>query len=366
MKVMPVLWILMLTLVLAVPQVQALPEYQMKYQQSCGLCHYNPTGGGMRTLYGAQFFSYTDLPANPLGFEEIERIMPKLGEQLQVGADFRGLYVVQNDLDEEIETPGDGNMFVLMQADAYFAYTFSDKTLVHIDISDNGTQEAYAMFSGLPLSGVVRVGRFMPSFGWRVPDHTLYTRRFTGYGSLQGPGPLAYDTGLEVGIYPEGWDVTVGVVNGIPASDGKAVLGRVAKRIILGSLNLSVGASYRMHDVGGIGDSENHSGAFYGAHWGRWTFIGETDYLDRPTLDETGLVSMHQLRYMLKRGLYANAGYEWYDNNLDQSGGYYWRGRFSLDYIPRGYVSFTPSIEWNHDPSGHEYGLGFVQFHLWL
>jgi len=32
----------------------AVPRYSARYGQSCTLCHQNPTGGGMRTLYASQ------------------------------------------------------------------------------------------------------------------------------------------------------------------------------------------------------------------------------------------------------------------------------------------------------------------------
>ena len=32
------------------------PRYSVQVDQSCALCHTNPTGGGQRSLFGAQFF----------------------------------------------------------------------------------------------------------------------------------------------------------------------------------------------------------------------------------------------------------------------------------------------------------------------
>lgn len=343
----------------------ALPEYQVKYQQTCALCHHAPTGGGMRTLYGAQFFSYTDLPVSKLDFAEMERVKPQLNDNIQFGFDLRGLFYLQNDF-EDSDQPSQGtdhNQFVLMQADAYISAKLSDQAHVLLDFSRNGVQEGYALFRGLPMTGVVRAGKFMPSYGWRFADHKLFTRRFLDYGGTRGAGPKSYDSGVELGFYPEGWDITVGIFNGVANSNGKATVARIARRHTLGGLNLSIGGSYRLEDWGNASESDQFYGSFYGANLGRLTFLGEVDWLDMQT---QGYVMTQQLRYMIRNGVYLNTYYEFFDSDLDIKAGNYWRTRFTADIIPRGYYSITPAFEWNHDPNGDEYGIGEVQLHVWL
>ncbi len=319
----------------------------------------------MRTLYGAQFVSYTDLAAKTLSLEDIERVKPRINESLQVGLDLRGLYYAQDDLKKNDSTrlQQDDNRFVLMQASFYLAYTLSEPTQVCLDVSNRGLQEAYALFQGLPMSGVVRVGKFMPAYGWRFADHKLFSRRFLDYGGSQGAGTKAYDTGIEIGFYPQSWDMTLGLINGVAGTHGRAMLARLARRITVGTLNTSLGGSYRVEDIGDMKHSPQFWGAFYGMHWSRWTFLGETDMVDEST---AGVVATHQLRCMAKRGLYFNVYYEFFDPDLDHQTGFYWRTRLSSDVIPRGYFSLTPALEWNHDDRGDEYGTGELQLHLWL
>jgi hypothetical protein len=361
----PGCFVLLLMMAALCQNLLALPEYQMRYLQSCGLCHFNPTGGGMRTLYGAQFVSYTDLPMKTLSLEDIEKVKPRINEDLQVGLDLRGLYYAQNDLkkNDSARPSLDDNRFVLMQASLYLAYTLTERATVCLDFSNFGLEEAYALFQGLPMTGVVRVGKFMPSYGWRFADHKLFVRQFLDYGGLQGPGTKAYDTGVEIGAYPQGWDMTLGLINGTAATQGKAILGRVAKRATIASVNASLGASYRAEDIGDWRHSPQFYGAFYGLYWNRWTFLGETDVLDESV---NGLVATHQLRWMATRGWYWNIYYQYFDPDVKHQTGYQWSTRLSSDILPRGYFSLSPAIEWDHDSGGYEYGTAEVQVHLWL
>lgn len=348
----------------------ALPEYAVRYNQTCALCHYNPTGGGMRTLYGAQFFSYTDLPDKPKTFEALQEMMPKAGDRLQYGFDVRSLYALTESPaeDEDIR----GNEFVLMQADAYFAYSLSDATSVIVDVSNNGIEEAFGMHTGWNGKLQIRAGRFRSTYGWGFVDHTSYVRRFLDYGSLRGAGLKAYDTGLEGGVYFDRWDLTLGISNGIPGNNGNDLYARYARRFALGDLTATLGGSGRYMDVGKGGELLWQRGLFYGASLGRLAFIGETDqYLYQwGTGDMTSLTASHLLRFTIHQGLYANAWYEYHDKDMDTASGYNQRVRFGLDYVPRGYLAISPMIEYNQEEldtnAEQSYAQFTLQLHLWL
>lgn len=49
-----ILLIVLLITCCQVSFVQAIPRFSVQYGQSCQLCHHNPLGGGMRSLYGVQ------------------------------------------------------------------------------------------------------------------------------------------------------------------------------------------------------------------------------------------------------------------------------------------------------------------------
>ncbi|MBS1261867.1 MAG: hypothetical protein MAG453_01202 [Calditrichaeota bacterium] len=346
----------------------ALPEYQVRYNQTCALCHYNPTGGGIRTEYGAQFFSYSDLPVNKLEFEQIRELSPRINDRLQYGLDLRGVYALRHDWNEDGDGEVEGNEFVLMQGDAYFAYAMSDVTNVVLDISLRGVEEAFADFTFYNGKLRVRAGQYRSTYGWGFVDHTLFVRRFLGYGSLRGPGTRAYDSGMEAGVYLQRYDLTVGASNGSPGTAGNAYHGRFARRFQLGNLTATLGASGRVTDLGAGTFSPWHAGAFYGSNFGRFTFLGETDLLAE-TEGTTGLVASHLLRFTVRRGVYVNGWYEYYDPDLDYTTGHGWRVRAGIDFVPFGYFSVSPMYEWNYADYGafddERFGQFLVQLHLW-
>ncbi len=67
------LLIVLLVLLAAIPALAG-PQYSAMMGQSCFLCHVNPTGNGMRELYGSQFFAPTYLPMKPTHFELLDKL----------------------------------------------------------------------------------------------------------------------------------------------------------------------------------------------------------------------------------------------------------------------------------------------------
>ncbi len=359
----------LLAILLFASFAHALPEYQVKYNQTCALCHHNPTGGGMRTLYGAQFFSYSDLAMEAKDFAEIQEILPQADDALQYGFDLRGLYALGHGYDDDENMQTRGNEFVMMQSDIYFAYTLTDATSAVVDVSNNGIEEAFANFSMKNGKIRVRAGKFRTTYGWGWVDHTVFARKYLDYGSDRGAGWRAYDTGVEAGLYTDRWDVTAGLTNGVPGSNGNAVSARIARRFGHNALTATLGLSGRSDDLGGGGYSARHYGAFYGFNVGPLTFLGETN-LREEVEDIQGMVATHQLRYMIKRGIYAHGWYEYYDPDMDTESGYIWRTRLGMDIIPRGYISISPMYQWAHSelnyPGSDESGQFLLQLHLWL
>ena len=68
---------------------QALPRYSARYEQNCGLCHVNPTGGGQRTLYAAQYIIPSELAMRNATPEQLAAIDPQLSKSISIGVDLR-------------------------------------------------------------------------------------------------------------------------------------------------------------------------------------------------------------------------------------------------------------------------------------
>ena len=349
-------------LTLFTSQLQALPRYSAKYKQSCSLCHQNPTGGGMRNLYGAQFFSYTELPVKPMeDLSQLDKINPMLNKNVQVGFDFRTIYWKS---DDELV----GNSFLAMHGDLYMAFSPSERMTVYIEKGIHSAFEAFALLKKLPMSGTLKAGRFIPAYGWRFVDHKSFVRDFLGFSQYPDFGPrLVEDTGLELGFYPEKWEAVFGLTNGgsgpIDYDKGKAFTTRVLKRLAIGDLQLTFGGSYRYGEFGSDDPLLRYGGGLWGLNYQNLSYVGETDWLIKP--DVTGMVNTHQLSYRVHPGWDMILGWDQYNSDIDDENiTPFWRGKISSEIFLTGYLELIPAFYW-HEYDGKEYGTGEIQLHVW-
>ena len=339
----------------------ATPQFAVRYNKSCQTCHVNPTGGGMRSMHGAQIFSYMELPWKELDdFSELENFNPKVGKNFQFGVDFRTLYYTSDD-------PTFGNSFLTMEGTFYTAIAPTDKTLVYLAKGLYSSFEGFVLFRDLPMFGAVRAGRFTPAYGWRSPDHNTYTRSYLGYG--QGRGN---EDGVEFGLYPSDWEVSASITNGsVGITDGdrgKTTSVRALKRHSFGDLNLTAGGSWRYAEFN-LGKGQpvltpltRTFGPLWGLNWGKWTYLGEIDWNDATA---TSLVVSHSLGFLVKQGWNISAAYDFYDPDTDTKNGANWRTRIGAEIFPAGYLELMPGFVWER-VSGRERGTGELQLHVWF
>lgn len=215
----------MMTLLLA-GAASAEPHYSVLFGQSCFLCHTNPTGRGMRSLYGSQFFSPTYLPIKPVAAELLERIKPQLSDAVTIGADLRTIWLSENTQSDSaaagLSAPLSTNTGTIaqMQGNIYLALAPSDQFLIYYSqgiAQASGHFEAFGLANVLPLNGFVKAGQFQENFGWIFADHTSFVRTgmFMNYMGMSGdtPHPPEYGVGAEVGIRPKYVDLTASFTN---------------------------------------------------------------------------------------------------------------------------------------------------------
>ncbi len=91
-----VLLILVLLPVLgSLSPARAEPRFTALYGQDCSLCHVNPAGGGLRTLYASQYLVPEEL-ARPTATEEgLLSLNPEVTPGLTAGVDLRTLIYQQ-------------------------------------------------------------------------------------------------------------------------------------------------------------------------------------------------------------------------------------------------------------------------------
>lgn len=200
--------------------ISAYPKFAAYMGDKCMNCHVNPTGGGMRQGWGLKFsknFLYMKMfkKAN-----DSLKFNPQVSDGIQIGADMRLIFID----DQQGEGVPNRNTFFQMQGDLYVNAKIN-KYLnlviapgLYIPVLSLGSlatkYEIYGMVSNLPAGLRFRVGRFIPNFGIKVPEHRAYNRDYNGFYT-----PYASDAGIEAGI-----SLDIGTRKGGVTSQGSATL----------------------------------------------------------------------------------------------------------------------------------------------
>ena len=375
-----------MAVVIFVSNAFATPRYAAKYGQSCNLCHVNPTGGGMRTLYGAQFFSKMDMQWTPE--ENFEDYNPRLNDNFQYGGDYRSIYWAERT--KTNSTNNTLNSFLTMQADLYFAITPADNLLIYLEKGIGSAFEAYVLIRGLSEYGVLKVGRFVPSYGWRFAEHKAYVRDFLGYRSYttrEGVVQVSEDHGVEFGLYPMEWEISASITNGVAAgpgaggidirNEGKAFSTRALKRLSLGEVAMTLGGSFRYAEIGKNPPVSRYVGGFWGANYSNWTLVGETDWITKENpqskLVETQLVTTQVLNYQIRSGLSIFAGYDFWDPNIDKKEDnsvltndfISTRYKLGLNFFPTSYYGLSPVVYFQEE-NNIKTRTGELMFRVWF
>ena len=180
----------------------AYPQYQLSREQTCGACHLTPTGGGL--LNGNGELTDED-DARWGGDPTFLHGAVELPEWLHLGADVRFAAGASD------RGGGLGGAAFPMQLETHGQADYGAVSLV-ADLGVTIPRE------GEPLTALLarqhylqwrqgedgwygRVGRFMPTYGLRLAEHTAYTRRFGGtplFGETYGASVGWVTAGAEV------------------------------------------------------------------------------------------------------------------------------------------------------------------------
>ncbi len=294
---------------------RAIPAYSAAYGQKCMLCHTSPTGGGMRGAYASQFLIPSEIAFDVSEEESAGSIGADLSDQVSVGADLRTLF--RYSPDEEHQA---GNNVFQMQGDLYLHFQMSPRFTATLEQGISGSYELFGTAFVLPAGGYVKVGRFVPAYGWRFADHGMFVRQDLGWAP-----PQHSDVGLEFGLFPGETSLNLSLLNGsrgqvLDGDDRFAAALRGEWRHRIGSANLALGASfYREQETGA---ERILAGPFYYLHLGRITLLGEAD-LESVDGRAGGdlLAHSHELRLHLRQGLDLRATYNYLDPDIDSKTG---------------------------------------------
>lgn len=355
-----------LGVLLAAAAAFAVPRYSARYEQNCMLCHVNPTGGGMRSEYAVQDLIPNEIAMSAHGSGVLAALDTHLNKSIRIGADFRNQFM----LESEHSAQGSQQGFFPMQADLHVSFQLDPRYLLYFKKGRAETYEYYYLGHLLPFDGYVKGGRFVPPYGWKFDDHTMYVRSDLGFAP-----PANSDAGIEAGLAPKWGDVQVAVTNGsrgaLLDNDRRLAVSAVGGvRFRAGPLSAYAGLSGyaqpgRTEDLG-------MAGAFGSLHGWGLTWVGQADRVRRHPFNgpaTTAAVSSHELSLALARGVEMLGTFDWYDPDLDLATGSRSRWGVGFKAMPKPFMA----AELLYRRTEHQNGLalpgtdfdeGVFQLHL--
>lgn len=278
------------------------PYLAVRTGYTCGQCHVNQTGGGKRTAFG-NIYTQTHLYMTRLRENDAPRFVDgSLGPGVSVGADVRMRNVSRLEYEsDEGTTISSSNASQVTTAQLYGEVEAVEGALTfYLDqtVSPQTTnRELFAMLHTPARTVYGKVGRMLLPFGLRLIDDDAFIRNRTGYTYNR------HDLAVEIGTAAGPHTATVNLTDS-QLSARASVLFR----------HLRLGGSFGRSTT----RAEQHvAGAFGGLHFGRFTWLGEVDWITQGDLER--LAALAEVNVLLARGLNAKATYEFFDRNRDVS-----------------------------------------------
>jgi hypothetical protein len=301
-------WIAVAALLVAGMQAQAEPYLAAQMGLKCGQCHVNPTGGGLRNVFG-NTYAQTTLAQKRLGSEE-DLWTGQVMKFLSVGGNARANYAWEDVPDQDAT-----NEFAVEEARVYLDFgVIPNRLSVYIDqrvAPGNATNmEANVRYWVKENAVYLKAGRMYLPFGYRFEDDNTFVRQLSGI-NMQAP-----DEGVEVGFESGSWTAQLAISNGAGGGDEVDSGKQATTRVEFVQSVWRAGASllYNDTDLG----SRTGAGAFGAFRAGPVTLLGEVDYFDDESLgDGKLLATLAEADWKIMQGHNLKLSYEWYEPNDD-------------------------------------------------
>ncbi len=310
---------------------RAEPAFAVRTGYRCSQCHLNRSGGGMRTDFGS-LYSQTILPARLLAWREESNLLPANPDaRFAIGADLRLQYLnVQSDDVEDISS------FEIPEANVYGTFhPVPGRFSIYLDqtVGPGGAsaRELFGLYQFRRLRGYVKAGRFLPPYGWRLPDDAAFIRQFTGF-TYSAP-----DTGVEVGFEPGRWSAHLAVTNGGGGGGDDNEEKKITASAVYRFKSARVGLSASNEIDAG---TSRRAGLYAGLNVGRVALLIEGDWLEREEgeANREGLVALLETNLLIARGVNVKLAHDWLDPDRDLDTDEQTRDSLGLEVIPYPFV----------------------------
>jgi hypothetical protein len=316
---------------------QAEPYLAAQMGLKCGQCHVNPTGGGMRTVYG-NTFAQTVLAAKRIGAEE-DLWTGQVMKFLSVGGNARANYTYV-----DVPHRNDSNEFETEEARAYLDFgVIPNRLSIYIDqrfAPGNATNlEANVRYWVKENALYVKAGRMYLPFGYRFEDDGAFVRQLSGI-NMQAP-----DEGVELGVEHGNFTWQAAISNGA-GGGGELDHGKqIATRLEFVRSRWRAGASALFNDADG--GARTGAGLFGAFNAGPVTLLGELDYIDDDGIGAGGttlLASLAEADWKVAQGHNLKLTYEWLEPNDDLDEDEQTRSSLLYEWSPIQFVQIRAGI----------------------
>ena len=358
----PMRWVvhcMLLGLWLAAGSGYAEPYLAVQTGLKCSQCHVNPTGGGLRAVYG-DVFAQTLLPATQLD----AGTSPWTGNVtgfLRLGADLRTAALAT-----EVPHSKTVSQFQLEQLRTYVeAQVIPERLLLYVDEQDAPggalNREAYALYWSADHDWYVKAGQMYLPFGWRLQDQSALVQQASGI-NMTTP-----DQAVEFGWLRGHWDAQLDVSNGTaggPVNDSRK---QFSSQLVYVASFWRLGAAANYNDK--LGGGRSAYGIFGGLHTGPITWLGEADAIDDRSLGFNQgrmLATLLEGNWLIARGNNLKITAEYLDPNrsVHNNGQTRWSVVYELTPIPfaqlRAGVRYEDGIPQNDAQHTRQY---FIELH---
>jgi hypothetical protein len=304
------------------------PYFAVREGLKCSSCHFNTSGGGMRSTFGNSW-AQTVLPQGRVEIPGVELWTGAVNRFLGVGGDLRA-----NAAYTDVPGTNASSEFEMESVRAYAAMSvIPDRFALYLDqrLAPGGSTnlEAYARYATSDQRWTFKAGQFYLPYGWRLQDDTAFVRQVTGINYATP------DRGVEVGFESEAISAQLAVSNGTasgPENDeGKQVSLRAEH--LMNAWRLGASVNWNHTDVG----DRTMQGLFAGVRTGPFAWLGEADYIIDETLGpekRKQWVGLLEGNWLITRGHNLKLTAEWFepDTDIDEDE----QNRFSLvwEYVP--------------------------------
>ncbi len=327
----------------------------------CSTCHVNPTGGGMRTLFGSMW-GQTSLPARTIPAEGAPWT-GELGRYIAIGANLRGGATW-------LDSPGNASVsaFDLTSLRAYLDLrVIPERLSLYIDErlapGSANNAEAYLRLWSKDHRYYLKAGQMYLPSGIRLQDDSAFIREQTGI-SFATP-----DRGVELGFDGANWTAQLAVSNGTAGAPEVDNGKQWSLRIEYVTGHWRAGTSFNLNDFD-AGSRRIHN-LFGGLRTGPVAWLAEVDYI----VDSTSTPDRKQVAGLLEANLHVRKGHnlkvtvERYDPDRNAARDQQSRWSMVWEYTPLPFLQLRTGVR-NYDDMQEiaflNQRIAFVQLHGYL